>query len=239
MDISEYEALKENKKLLEDSLKNERVLRQELADAQQEALDAAKLNEKTVTIIKQVETREHTTFLRPDEDIYRALKSLFLGNGTHPVFRQMQSTSGSGFESQWAQIAHAFFGKTTSHRLVDDTVTRKGFDEVKEEVRKEYFKSLSRDTELKLEQLSTLSKEYTELENKHQAGVLITSSLKEDNEKLKSELDNVKESMYSTTSNVDNLIENLNNTINYTEGLFKNKKIVENVKSLLNKWDNQ
>ena len=78
MDISEYEALKKIEINLEDSLQSERVLRQELADAQQEVLNAAKLNEKMVTIIKCVEAAEYTLLLRPKDQILSALKSIFI-----------------------------------------------------------------------------------------------------------------------------------------------------------------
>ena len=239
MDMTEYEALKKVQAILETSLSTERVLRQELADVQQEALDAAKLNEKTVTIIKQIETIEHTTFLRPATEIHQALKTLFNNNVVDPMSYRMQARDSRGYRDQWAVIADAFFGKAKSQRLQDDTVTRRGFDEMKEEVRKEYFDLMTKDTEGKLESYKELNKFVKELKRDKSASDLILSNLEEElaqTKDLLGESNQIVIKQDDDSQQLSDLVKNIEATIDYTEGVFKSKKIVKSIQEAISSW---
>ena len=235
MDISEYEALKKIEKNLEESLANERVLRQELSDAQQEIIDTAKANEKTVTIIKQKHLYQNLKQLRPTKEIVDTLKRMF-ETGRVPQFFGLSDDARDPIQ----RIGDAFFGTWESESLMEDEqVTRVGFDEVKAEVEKEYKRELSEETIRKIARLESTAKAYEKLLKQVEPKDTLINTLQDENSDLSEQLTTQKEEVQrlgneSMTSS--ELLENIENTLDYTEGVFKSKKIVTNIKSLITKW---
>lgn len=75
LDISEYELMKENARLLEESLAREKKLSDENSILQKEKIAALKKNSKQVTIVKRVNRHTIIQQLNTSEDIARYLES--------------------------------------------------------------------------------------------------------------------------------------------------------------------
>lgn len=141
MDMTEYEALKEVQQQLKDSLENERVLRQELADANEREIEALKSNEKNVTIITENRTYEEVLVKGTPETIIKQLEHTLMELKSHR-FGYIHSISSASASYFCDRLRDLFFTKTVMQSEPNVTVTRKGFDEVVEEVRTATQKSV-------------------------------------------------------------------------------------------------
>jgi hypothetical protein len=128
LDMTEYNALMENKKLLEDSLENEKKLNKKIKELQQEKIDLLKKNEKSVTIIKKEDSKQQILVKRPlsqiREKILRLATIMKSGNYGHD-FAYMDYV-----HREISVFQDAFFTKST---LTDsppvETIIYKGLDE--------------------------------------------------------------------------------------------------------------
>ena len=176
MDMSEYEALKKLEATLEDSLSSERVLRQELADAQAGIIEAMKANEKTVTIIEQVHKVETALVRRPERELWGYLERLLTAkrNGT------LMGVSGMIDSDAANYIIDTFFTKQELEFVNDKTITHKGFDEivkqVQDEVRSEHLKRHGDN----LQRLQDIEIKYQDLKRDARADKAVMAELREE-----------------------------------------------------------
>lgn len=186
MDMSEYEALKKVENLLEESLTNERILKQELIDAQEENIKALKENSKSVTIVEAVEVTEHTKVLRPASDIWRWLKDVVVRKETYGDLRLpfVASSTDDPFRDETDVLARAFFSTHTTKSYNEKLVTRKGFDDVIVEIRDEVRAEMNDDIKEKLATGRRIEAEYTKLLEKSNADAKVIKQLSKENAEL-------------------------------------------------------
>lgn len=238
MDMEEYKALMKVQEILEKSLKTEAVLREELADAQEEKIQAMKSAEKTVTIIEQVENTEHITFLRPAEDIYGMLKNMFKSGRIDPYFNKMNMVEdGYKYRDHWHQIADAFFGSTKSTSMSDKLVIRKGFDEVISEIKKEVKNDFTSTHRIRLENLERTAEEYDKLKKESKADAMLLKQLKADKKSLELQLesrDKDYEKLDRWYDDVNDKLAKINTTVNSGNWtLWKSSKDISKIKEIV------
>ncbi len=127
MDISEYEVMKENRKLLENSLEKERGLQEQikkLNDEKTKALEDAKMK---VVKISKTEVTERLLRKKEDTYIWRELFNLLgLDYRTLPKIPDYIHTD---------HLIKVFFERATSHSTPCEETTTHGLDEIKAEIR--------------------------------------------------------------------------------------------------------
>lgn len=160
MDISEYEALKQVQQKLEDSLANERLLREQIEDMQEaniKALEAEKQNviqamadnEHTVTYITK-SVSEQVVFVKRERTHDEILKTL------QEAYWHLENNRFSAQDTQavYDRIIRLFFDRVT-HAAEDITsMERKGFDDVANEVRVAAEKRFNEENAKKLTSMS-------------------------------------------------------------------------------------
>ena len=156
MDISEYEAMKENKRLLEESLKNERSLQEQikkLSDEKTKALEDASM--KVVKVTKH--TKEEVLLGKRVYDSY-ALSEIFEMLGVHFDFRRFNPG-----RIDYIRLSDIFFEKTTIVNVPHEEITTHGLDEIKKEIRDELKASMDQETKERLENADKLESKNAEL----------------------------------------------------------------------------
>ena len=149
MDVSEYEAMKENKNLLEKSLENERALNEQvkqLTDEKTKALEDAKMKVVKVT---RSEVRQHLIMkMEPwgEHAVRRLLNAL--GINTHAINSDMVLSSWLRDKTRidWDMLADAFFSKTESVAVPVNEITTHNLDDVKAEIRADIMAGIDNDT---------------------------------------------------------------------------------------------
>jgi len=214
MDISEYEIMKENKTLLENSLKNERKLQQEIEKLREDKLRALEDAKYSVTKITKSESTEHVylrrTFSDPTSDMYYQHRR-------HFALLEDSLRNGFGATSQNVEnLIDFFFEKVTTHSIpVNETIV-KGFDEVKEEIRQEMIKAQTKKDIEDLAQAKVTEKSNQDLKMKNRelgsSLVLITRRLNK-NEKELEELESSALKMKSEHNFVHNKFKELSYSI--------------------------
>src|SRR6478609_5647147 len=158
MDISEYEAMKETKKVLEQSLERERGLQAQIETLNKEkitALEDAKM--KVVKVSKRTIT-EHLLTKRPAQDVFRELELL--------VWRHQSGHRGGSMADYYSvdEMARVFFTKTTSQSAGhDDEITTHGLDEIKAELRQEIKSQIDGEIQQKLTAAEQSLSKYAEV----------------------------------------------------------------------------
>ena len=153
MDISEFKLMEENKSLLEKALLREKELNTEIDKLNKEKIEVLKSNEKSVTVVNRTEKREHKMSSLPIPTLMLRLEEL----------------------SRRARVDYQFIGHyvdslfttTTSETMAQETVTVRGLDEVKEEMKAEYRAEMDTEIAGKLDKYKKLSVDYTELKSSH------------------------------------------------------------------------
>lgn len=176
MDLSEYERIQENKKLLEKSLENERSLRDEITKLQKEKLEALESAKMKVIKIKRNETTEHILMQHSSRydlsRLFNILKEYFAGIDNHYTGAILN------------EIVEGLFRKTTSYIIHDDEVTTHGLDEIKEELRIDIEKNINEDIKEKLERASKFQKEKSEILDNLSIATKKNTTLSKENENL-------------------------------------------------------
>ena len=216
MDASEYEALKKNISLLEEAKKKEAELSDEIKQLQQEKIQALKDAQHNVTIIKRSVKNELIYSRRSPNDIISLLREYF-AYGT--LYRYPKS-------SELDHIINICFQKSQTRDLVEDeTITTRGFDEVKEEIKKDYIEKLSEQTKTDLEKLRILESEHVKL-------LQSNKKIEDDNFKILSELQTYRERAYNyeqkfidLRTEVKKIVQSKWNVFNYLDNLQKLKQI--------------
>jgi predicted nuclease with TOPRIM domain len=181
MDISEYEAMKENKKLLENSLEKERGLQEQikkLTDEKTKALENAKMK---VVKISKTEITEHLMRKKEDGYIWRELCHLLgLDYRTLPKMPDYIHTD---------HLAKVFFEKTTSYSMPYEETTTHGLDEIKAEIRNDLKEKMDEETNRKIKNAETALSKNDELLKENLTLTSENNILTEKNNKLTEQCD--------------------------------------------------
>ena len=215
MDASEYEALKKNISLLEEAKKKEAELSDEIKQLQQEKIQALKDAQHSVTIIKKSVRNELLYKRRSDEDILKYLQHYFTNR---EYYRYRDS-------DELDRIINMCFEKGESRNIVDDeTITTRGFDEVKEEIRQDYLKDLSQQTKSDLESFKTLQLEHSNIIQKN-------TKIEDENYKLLGDVHTYRERAFNyeqaftgLRTEIKKIIQSKWNVFNYLDNLQKLKQ---------------
>ena len=215
MDASEYEALKKNISLLEEAKKKEAELSDKIKQLQQEKIQALKDAQYNVTIVKKSIKNELIYNRRSTSEIFSLLREYFT-SGT--FYRYPES-------SELDHIINICFQKSQTRDLVEDeTITTRGFDEVKEEIKKDYIEKLSEQTKADLEKLIALESEHVKL-------LKSNKKIEDDNFRILSELRTYKEKAFNYEQTFTNLrteikkiVQSKWNVFNYLNNLQKLKQ---------------
>lgn len=213
MDISEYEIMKENKKLLENSLEKERELQEQikkLNDEKTKVLENAKMK---VVKISRTEITEHLMRKRGDNYIRRELGHL-LGMNNTELFRMYDNINTD-------YLINAFFEKATSHSVPYEEITTHGLDEIKAEIRNDLKTKMDDETNRKIKNAETVLLKNDELLKENKTLTTDNNILTENNKKL--------------TEQCDGLIKILNDTENGNKVLFDIKDILKDGYGFWNK----
>lgn len=191
MDISEYDAMRENKKLLEDSLKREQELGKQLLDLNQQkmqALEDAKM--KVVKISKKITTQHVLVKKESNNAILNELGRIF-GISTSQLRHH--------FNWETGRLIDALFNKVSSESQPTTETTVHGLDEIKLELRNEIKANIDSDIQTKLDNtnkieanLVALNQSYLTLGKDYDNLLANNISLETENKTLK-ELNSIQE----------------------------------------------
>lgn len=232
MDLSEYEEIQKNKKLLEESRGELKSLYEENKKLQQEKIDVLKNAEKSVTIVKRNETTEVVHLKRPVEELVKAIEQ---------IYRDTLYYQGDYSQPSYERIVNYFFEKSkVSNYLPAEEVTLKGLDEVKDELRQEVKKEFQDNIE-KLEESVRYYKDIKNILDDKISEVLIKNkALKHELSEAESDIMKLTEetleqeellTCYDASMKSYNEIEEILNTKSFT--IFNFRKLVNTLKSKL------
>lgn len=175
MDSSEWEAMKKNIQLLEEAKKREEQLNDEIKKLQAEKMEVLKTNEKNVTIVK--ETWRHET-IRMHKPMRQILTEVY-----HFVERAQRGYPIDNISDE--EFIRMFFSKSEMNGLkVDETITTRGFDEVRAEFELKYKEELDENTKDRLSDIPKLEKEIKDLSDRLDSVKPNEDKLREDNFRL-------------------------------------------------------
>lgn len=219
MDISEYEIMKENKKLLEESLNKERELQkqvEQLTNDKIKALEDAKM--KVVKITKS-EVTEHLLRKRVDETY---------------VFRELLQVLGIDYRYLQHKpdfihidyLQNIFFEKVKSFSMPVEEIITCGLDEIKAEIREELKAKMDDDIKRKIQNAETALTKNDELLKENKTLTNDNNLLIEKNKKLTEQCDELTKKLTD--------IENGNETLGKIKDLVKNGYGVWNKSKIIN-----
>lgn len=155
MDATEYEALKKNIELLEDSKKREKELNDEISKLQQESIDKLINAENSVSVINKTVREDNIYTKRDDGEIYNTLEYFFRDSSRHRGYNMDKYNI--------SKLIHHFFTFERKEVVLDSSVVTKGFDEVRKEVEEKYLNELSSGTQKQLDRIPVLEDKIKEL----------------------------------------------------------------------------
>ena len=208
MDISEYEALKENKKLLQDALDREKELGNKLNTLKEEEIQALEDAQQKIVVVHEKRSYQSTYQVKSKEDIFNSLQ-----RGT-----------------SWQSGVETCFNITEHETPSVKTITTKGLEEVEELIKQE----LSKTYQDKISKLESLKEE---LQSSRENLIKEKVKLEKDNKELKVAVSNWKEQYQELIVYRSKAIETfiqINNLISHL-GLFNYKSIRKYIKELINK----
>lgn len=214
MDVSEYDAMRENKRLLEASLKKEREYKKEIDRLNEEKIKALEDAKMKVVKVSRRDTHEHVMITRHQADIYRELQHYFSGERSRrDRFNLYDSATDLEFVNY---LLRTFFKKETSFSIYSDneTVTTHGLDEIKVELRKDIESKIDKETKDKLERADVAIRRHREII--------------QEKEELEKELKGLSQKYTKTLDLCDKLTKELDAkekddlTINYIEKVLSN-----------------
>ena len=214
MDISEYEIMKENKKLLEDSLNKERELQKQVEQLTKDKIQALEDAKMKVVKITKSEVTECLLRKRVDETY---------------VFRELLHVLGIDYryfqhKPDFIHIDHlqnAFFEKVKSFSTPIEETTTCGLDEIKVEIREELKAKMDDDIKRKIQYAEIALTKNDELLKENKTLTTNNNLLIEKNKKL--------------TEQCDELTNKLTDIENGNETLCKIKDLVKNGYGIWNK----
>ena len=252
MDISEFKAMEENKKLLEDALGRERELADKVDKLNQEKIEILKQNEKTVTVIHKQQVYKMLKTPYSPHQVFEKMKRFFqdtLGSSkytrpgmdyrdmTHAIRAEM-STRVDG-EGHWQTLIDSIFETAEATSMIDKEVTRKGFDEEILEIKKEYHESLSKETKAQLSELESLIKENKSLHQDLKLKNKEIKNLEESFDRLTETLEKESENHISTKKSIKVFLKDLKQIVDSPFSIFSIKGYKNTVLDHLKKWQHE
>jgi uncharacterized protein YigA (DUF484 family) len=224
MDISEYEAMKENKKLLENSLEKERGLQDQikkLTDEKTKAFEDAKM--KVVKISKS-EVTEHLLRKREDTYIWRELWHLLgLDYRVLPKMPDYIHTD---------HLVKVFFEKATSHSMPYEETTTHGLDEIKAEIRNDLKTKMDEETNRKIKNAETALSKNDELLKENQTLTTDNNTLIEKNKKLTEQCDELTKKL-TDIEDGNKVLSNVKDTLKNGYGFWNKSEILDKIISII------
>lgn len=221
MDSSEWESMKKNIQLLEESKAREQQLNNEIKKLQDEKMEVLKSNEKNVTIVKRTDKYEVVYNTKPIRDIFTEVYTRL--EQARRLGRPIESVVDGD------QLIRMFFEKSVANSIgVDETITTRGFDEVKSEYEAKYKEELEQETKDSLATIPTLEKKVKELKLEIEKTGPERKQLQDDNfdlmkknMDLTKQIDKLEKHLFSTRTDLASIIDTTWNVFNYSE--MKNK----------------
>ena len=224
MDISEYEAMKENKKLLENSLEKERGLQEQikkLTDEKTKALEDAKMK---VVKISKTEVTEHLLRKREDTYVWRELWYLMgMDYRTLPKMPEFIHTD---------HLARVFFEKITSYSMPNEEITTHGLDEIKVEIRNDLKAKIDDDTKRKLENADVALSKNNELLKENKTLTSENSYLAEKNKKLTEQCDELTKKL-TEIENGNEILGKVKDTLKNGYGFWNKSELLDKIISII------
>ncbi len=216
MDISEYEIMKENKKLLENSLETERKLSEEIKKLQEEKLKALEDAKMKVVKINRTIITEHV-IQKTGSSISNFIDSVFNGNFIH-----RHSTLDKNL------IFNKCFDYIKSESTPYEEITVHGLDSIRAELREDIVKNLDRDITDKVKRAEKIFEESNKIFDKN--NVLIS-----ENELLVKTNKNLIEELELKSKNIENLKKFEENSIKFhnIKHILRNGYTIWNMNKLL------
>lgn len=254
MDISEYEEMKKNTKLLEEALKKQETLYAEIDKLKEEKIEVMKENEKSITIIEEVHTNEHVLQLLPHEIGLKLMAEtvqavINIRNGRISSFSSMDSSIIRDAKSAYDYLTERLFSVSKSTGISSPqvkTVVYKGLDEVTERIRSEVLEEQSKNVSNKLSRLVELEDIYTKIKEKYDTQKkeldilrIANSKLTESNESYSTSNDEQIKAIQKLEIQVDktyDLISDIEREV-MNMSIFNKRKIKQNVTELIKSWE--
>lgn len=245
MDTSEYEEMKKVEKLLTDSLDREKELSKQINVLNQEKIKVLEEAKMKVVVVKRSEITEHIlTRMHPDmlqtrlTNILTSKQREYRGVGRQSEYELNRETN-----YLLNALIESAFEKRTSTTVPEESITTKGLDEVKEELRKEAEENLSGIVQSQLEtakkniaEFSSLHKERDELNEKlktsHKVEEDLYNLLDAANKKIE-EL--IKE---EETKIVENKLDVIKDILKEHRGWFNNGNLLSRIEFILRNENN-
>lgn len=162
MDTSEYEALKKNISLLEESKQEMKELQDQITILNKEKIQILEDASNSVLVTNKHISEEYIYEVRPIDELLRYIKH--------------RNTYSSDYS--WHDIVYQFFKKVKADPVTTVHTNVKGFDEFKKELKNQYYSELDNDVKNKLEGYITTT-------NKLKSLKIDYDILKRENEDLK------------------------------------------------------
>jgi len=225
MDISEYEIMKENKKLLEDSLNKERELQKQVEQLTKDKIKALEDAKMKVVKITKSEVTEHLLRKRVDETY---------------VFRELLHVLGidyrySQHKPDFIHIDHlqnTFFEKVKSFSMPIEETTTCGLDEIKVEIREELKAKMDDDIKCKIQNAETALSKNDELLKENKTLSTDNNLFIEKNKKLTEQCDELTKKLTEIENGNETLVK-VKDTLKNGYGVWNKSKILDSIISLV------
>jgi hypothetical protein len=224
MDISEYEAMKENKKLLENSLEKERGLQEQikkLTDEKTKALEDAKMK---VVKISKTEITEYLMRKREDSYIWRELWHLLgLDYRGLPKMPDCIHTD---------HLASVFFEKVKSYSMPNEETTTHGLDEIKAEIRNDLKAKMDEETNRKIKNAETALSKNDELLKENRTLTTDNGTLTEKNKKLTEQCDELTKKI-TDIEDGNKVLSDVKDTLKNGYGFWNKSELLDKIISII------
>jgi DNA repair exonuclease SbcCD ATPase subunit len=180
MDVSEYEIMKDNKRLLEKALEREQQLSAEIERLNKEKIEALENAKMKVIKISRSERTDYMYMTHYSED---ALKELYI------TLRHSNYSSYPEFILRAPSLLNTIFKKETTTHVLNNEITYHGLDDVRAEIRNDIQSQIDEDTKTKLKEADELINKYAKLMKEVDSLRTSESMYKEGNRKLTDKCD--------------------------------------------------
>jgi len=255
MDASEWEAMKKNEKLLEEALARGKEQSEKIEKLQEEKIEAMELNSKKVTIVEEVHTVERLLCRNSPSNILKSLDAMYRAykngkdwpNHSDPM---LTGVRGMGYGritdvQMYREIGilqDLFYTEKNEVRNQDGvrekTVTYRGLDQVKADLRDEYLSKLKAETKAELKEgekafkkNAKLVQDKKDLRNELKLANGNLTHAEKDIKKLTAEL-KIATKRNESLADFDKLRQATLKVLTVTEGRFGNKKAIDQLKEV-------
>lgn len=165
MDMSEYEAIMETKRLLQESLENQKELQDKIERLQVEKIKA--LEDAKMMVVKKTTINVYHHLYKRNKDLGRSIENMLIALGVDTnnirIYDRYSMYANSVDEGTLNTIIDNLFKFEKQAEPEQTSITTHGLDEVKEELRKEYYAEQDADVVEKLSERERLLIQMNEL----------------------------------------------------------------------------